>query len=85
MEDRTQTVTVHQGPEDDTPRCLRIISGYESAGPVVLGSEPLVIGREEGTGLRLQAEGVSRRHAKISCGEGGQYTIIDLGSKNGTF
>ena len=85
VDDRTETVTVHRGPEDDTPRCLRVVSGYELAEPVVLGDESLVIGREEGTGLRLPAEGVSRRHAKISRGDGGQYTIIDLGSKNGTF
>lgn len=85
MDDRTLTVTVHHGPEDETPRCLRVISGYELAEPVVLGRDPLLIGREEGSGLHLQAEGVSRRHARISFGNGGQYTIIDLGSKNGTF
>jgi two-component system, cell cycle response regulator len=47
------------------------------------GSE-LVIGRSPSTGLRVQEEGVSRRHALLIHTRG-HYFIQDLESSNGTF
>ncbi len=43
-----------------------------------------VIGRDEGATVRIDAPGVSRRHACIRVA-GRTATIEDLGSKNGTF
>lgn len=43
-----------------------------------------VIGRDEAAAIRIDAAGVSRRHARLAV-RGGQCTIEDLGSKNGTF
>jgi DNA-binding winged helix-turn-helix (wHTH) protein len=43
-----------------------------------------LVGREPGCAVRIEAAGVSRRHARIVVA-GGQATIEDLGSKNGTF
>jgi DNA-binding winged helix-turn-helix (wHTH) protein len=43
-----------------------------------------VIGREEGVTVRVDAPGVSRRHARIVV-TGPSATLEDLGSKNGTF
>jgi DNA-binding winged helix-turn-helix (wHTH) protein len=43
-----------------------------------------VLGREDGLAVRLDAPGVSRRHARILLQEDGA-TLEDLGSKNGTF
>ena len=43
-----------------------------------------VIGREQSACVRIDASGVSRRHARIVVA-GGSFTIEDLGSKNGTF
>src|SRR5687767_10894616 len=51
--------------------------------PVPAGG--LVIGRTEGVGLRLDADGVSRRHAKIVDHGDGIVNVLDLGSTNGTF
>jgi len=45
----------------------------------------LIIGRTEGVGLRLDADGVSRRHAKIVDHDDGIVNVLDLGSTNGTF
>jgi pSer/pThr/pTyr-binding forkhead associated (FHA) protein len=42
-----------------------------------------VIGRAENASIRLDAAGVSRRHARIVVSAGG-VTIEDLDSKNGT-
>jgi DNA-binding winged helix-turn-helix (wHTH) protein len=43
-----------------------------------------VLGRDEGVTVRVDAPGVSRRHARIRV-EGERATIEDLGSKNGTY
>jgi len=42
-----------------------------------------VLGRDEEAGVRIDAPGISRRHALIRV-RGGEATIEDLGSKNGT-
>src|SRR5215208_3884337 len=44
---------------------------------------PVTIGREEGNGLRLNDERVSRWHAKIQA-EDGDVILTDLDSTNGT-
>lgn len=43
-----------------------------------------VLGRSEDLRLRIDVEGVSRRHARIVA-DAGRFTLEDLGSKNGTF
>jgi DNA-binding winged helix-turn-helix (wHTH) protein len=43
-----------------------------------------VLGRAEGVPVRIEAGGVSRHHARVVV-NGGEATIEDLGSKNGTF
>jgi pSer/pThr/pTyr-binding forkhead associated (FHA) protein len=43
-----------------------------------------VIGRDPDAAVRIEAPGVSRRHARILA-EGDRFTLEDLGSKNGTF
>jgi pSer/pThr/pTyr-binding forkhead associated (FHA) protein len=49
-----------------------------------LGSQPLVVGRDEAADARVEDEAVSRRHAVIQP-EGDHYIIEDLGSQNGTW
>jgi DNA-binding winged helix-turn-helix (wHTH) protein len=50
--------------------------------PLVEGEN--VLGRDEGVTVRIDAPGVSRRHACIRV-EGERATIEDLGSQNGTY
>jgi DNA-binding winged helix-turn-helix (wHTH) protein len=50
--------------------------------PLVEGEN--VLGRDEGVTVRIDAPGVSRRHACIRV-QGETATIEDLGSKNGTY
>jgi hypothetical protein len=47
-----------------------------------IGKPRVVIGRSQGTDIRLQDPNVSRRHAEIRQ-EGTAYWIVDLGSTNG--
>lgn len=49
-----------------------------------LGEGEHVLGREEGLALRIESRGVSRHHARLVV-RGGQATLEDLASKNGTF
>jgi DNA-binding winged helix-turn-helix (wHTH) protein len=50
--------------------------------PLVEGDN--VLGRDEDATVRIDAPGVSRRHARILV-SGAEATIEDLGSKNGTY
>jgi DNA-binding winged helix-turn-helix (wHTH) protein len=50
--------------------------------PLVEGEN--VLGRDEDVTVRIDAPGVSRRHAQIRV-SGAEATIEDLGSKNGTY
>jgi len=57
------------------------------AGPVtgqkfVLDANEVIIGRGEKSTLILDSEEVSRQHARLTRNEG-EYTIEDLGSRNG--
>jgi DNA-binding winged helix-turn-helix (wHTH) protein len=50
--------------------------------PLVEGEN--VLGRDEDVSVRIDAPGISRRHALIHI-RGGEATLEDLGSKNGTY
>jgi DNA-binding winged helix-turn-helix (wHTH) protein len=54
------------------------------AGPITLAEGEHVLGRDEALVARVDAPGVSRRHARVRV-QGGRATLEDLGSKNGTF
>lgn len=49
-----------------------------------LGEGPSVVGRSAGADVRLDAQSVSRHHARL-VRSGCQVVVEDLGSKNGTF
>lgn len=64
---------------------LKFISGKYQGGEFPLKAEKqIVIGRSSDLDMVLVEDMVSRKHAKISI-EGGQISIEDLGSTNGTF
>ncbi len=50
----------------------------------ILGSEPFLVGREEGTCILAGDSSVSRQHARITF-EQGRYLVEDLRSTNGTW
>ena len=85
-EDPTRTL-VGPGPSDlgDGPPGLEILEGPGVGRVIELGERPLTIGRTGTAELSLNADGVSRKHAKVSAVGDGHYNLIDLGSTNGTF
>ncbi|MBZ5686396.1 MAG: FHA domain-containing protein [Acidobacteriia bacterium] len=55
-------------------------------GRTTLGTMPLTIGRLPGNQLQITDSQASSRHAEIRSDDSGQgYSIVDLGSTNGTF
>lgn len=53
-------------------------------GYIVLGREPVVIGRARDCTLPIFHDSISRRHARVAR-QGARFAIEDLGSTNGTF
>ena len=71
--------------EERKPRPQRAVAQIEwdrDVLPLMEGEN--VIGRGEEVAVRIDVEGVSRRHARIVA-DGGRFTLEDLGSKNGTY
>jgi S-DNA-T family DNA segregation ATPase FtsK/SpoIIIE len=62
---------------------LQVAGGPDAGRVLPLGRGDLVLGRGATCGFALTDPDVSRRHALVSVG-GGQVTVTDLGSSNGT-
>lgn len=63
-----------------------VLSGQAVGGKMFkLTNAECVVGRGDDAQLRVDDEGVSRRHAKLVRSEDGTVRLVDLGSTNGTF
>jgi hypothetical protein len=73
-----------QQPKVTRRLALRFISGKYQGGEFPLEDKrEIIVGRSSDLDMVLVEDMVSRKHARIACGE--QITIEDLGSTNGTF
>ncbi|MDC0747028.1 DUF4388 domain-containing protein [Polyangium mundeleinium] len=75
-----------QLPKVSPPRrlALRFISGKYQGGEFLLeDKKEIIVGRSSELDMVLVEDMVSRKHARIACGD--PITIEDLGSTNGTF
>ncbi|MBN1335170.1 MAG: GGDEF domain-containing protein [Deltaproteobacteria bacterium] len=64
---------------------LRVVAGRDLAAfAVVPPGGSVVVGRDEAADLALVDSSVSRHHARVECSSRGEFTIVDLGSTNGT-
>lgn len=72
--------------KDQTERicCLVCIHPVDRLGQVVELDGELLVGRDSGCELELSDDSVSRRHALLRPSASG-FTVLDLGSKNGTY
>ena len=59
-------------------------AGVEPAREIALTGEEFLIGRGADCGLRLAQSAISRHHCMIRL-QGGETTLLDLGSSNGTY
>ncbi len=65
---------------------LRVVAGFDAGLRVPLEPGGVVIGRDADCDLVLTDDGVSRRHLRVTPGQGGlRATITDLDSVNGTW
>ena len=63
---------------------LDIVSGAPAA-RFPVDRDPTLLGRSQDADVRLDVDGVSRRHARIVKSGPVALSIVDLGAKNGTF
>ena len=74
---------MQEAPDDRTAASLELRYEFEGSDhTVVVDNKDFLIGRAPSCSLVLADESVSRRHARITC-DGENWTISDLGSKNG--
>lgn len=82
---RTGRVTrVMRGPRTEAHPHLVVVAGSHVGRRHALG-ESVVLGRASDCEIALDAEEVSRHHARIERHADGTYVLTDLGSRNGTY
>ena len=69
---------------DDEEPCVEVLEGLQRGTVFSIGSA-MLIGRTSRMQLRLEDDGVSREHAKLTVTDDGIVNIVDLGSTNGTY
>ncbi len=85
------TLSQPPSPPSRVPRVreLRVLFSTGTASPqrVILGDQPVVVGREAGArGISIDDRRVSRVHLVVERdGEGEGWTVVDRGSRNGIF
>jgi len=67
-----------------TPRLLEQTAGPEPVREIPLAAEQFLIGRGSDCDLRLHVSEISRHHCLLRV-QGGEVTLVDLGSSNGTY
>lgn len=72
------------GPPRPGEPCLVFVEGDAALGLRVPLGDEVVLGREPGCTVRLPADDVSRRHARIAA-DGDGHLVEDLRSRNGTW
>jgi DNA-binding CsgD family transcriptional regulator len=85
VNDHTKTFSHVLSAAGRHPARLRVVGGEAAERSFELRDEVVVVGRDPSADVCLEAEGVSRHHAKIVTDLHGSAQIVDLGAKNGTF
>ena len=80
------TLTLHgrRRPVSGGELGLELVSVFGDDEPCVLPTGTTTLGRGDDVDIKLDGEGVSRKHAKLVHRGGDEVQLIDLGSHNGT-
>ncbi len=79
------TMFVGEGPLPPPLGRLVRLDGSEEGKEHVLGDGATTLGRGEDNTIRVIDDSISRHHAEIVRDPAGVYTLVDKGSRNGTF
>ncbi len=71
--------------EGERSAVLSVLRGRRRGATFQIGAASTILGRGENAQIRLDDDGVSRRHAEIVRLDDGAVQLRDLGSTNGTF
>ncbi len=81
---RIEDIQAEEEGDGRTP--FLIVLAGKSVGRMHRISEgEMIIGRDDAATIRLDDDGVSRRHAQLICKLDGTVAVVDLGSTNGTW
>jgi hypothetical protein len=78
------TMVYPSGPEPDEPAPREIATLTVDGRVVPLSSDRIVVGRSRECDVRVEDGNVSRRHAELHRDGDGGWSVVDLGSTNGT-
>lgn len=73
-----------KAPEKKFP-CVTVIAGRAAGRLFRLDEASMIVGRGTDVQIRVDDEGISRRHIELVVNHTGQVMVRDLGSLNGTF
>lgn len=77
-----------RGDGASTVGWLVILTGHQRGEVLSLGEGKSIVGKDDSCQVRIQDDGISESHARITCDLAsvqGRYTIADLDSTNGTY
>jgi two-component system cell cycle response regulator len=77
------SLTLRKG--ESRSACFVVIAGKQAGAMYKIEEAEVLIGRSRDASIRIDDEGVSRRHAKLVRQPDGTVAIVDLKSTNGTF
>jgi len=75
-------VTAHRRERDLRPRSLSHTEGPGAPQEFLLNQNEIILGRAENADVHLASQRISRHHVTLKR-RGGEYTLLDQGSRNG--
>jgi len=84
--DGTREISIHITPftTPPTPFSLHLVQGPGSPRNFQLAREEVILGRSSEADIQVDSTELSRKHLALRR-EHGQYTVFDLGSRNGVY
>ena len=83
--DPTKVRRAKRSRSDRDEPCLEIVAGRRKGAMHWIGPNGAVIGRTSEQDIKIDDDGVSRRHAKVTVSPDKILNLVDLESTNGTF
>jgi DNA-binding CsgD family transcriptional regulator len=83
--DKPTTEYVEEASTELGTPYLEVMRGMDGGAPVRLAPGTVVVGRDDSADITFAADGVSRKHARLTIESTGEVRVVDLASRNGTY